>query len=74
MGVLYLGRKELDKAEEAFRKCLAVKPDTGMAYFNLYRVYMVRGERNKALVHLKRARELDPRRVNILAEKMGIKD
>lgn len=74
MGVVYLGRGELDKAEESFKKCLEIKPDTGMAYFNLYRVYMARGQRAQALESLRKARELDPKRVSILINKMGIKD
>lgn len=74
MGVVYLGRGELDKAEEHFRKCLEIKPDTGMAYFNLYRVYLARGRRGEALEYLAQARRLDPKRVGILVEKMGIKD
>jgi len=74
MGVEYLGRGDLDKAEEHFRKCLEIKPDTGMAYFNLYRIYLSRGRREEALGYLEEARRLDPRRVGILVEKMGIKD
>ncbi|MBD3426987.1 MAG: tetratricopeptide repeat protein [Candidatus Omnitrophica bacterium] len=74
VGVAYLSRGDLDKAEEYFWKCLEIKPDTGMAYFNLYRVYMRRGDRAKARQYLDRARELDPGRVGILIKKMGITD
>lgn len=74
IGVAYLGRGDLESAEAAFKKCLEIKPDTGMAYFNLYRVYMAKGKRQEARAYLQRARELDPRRVNILVEKMGIRD
>jgi len=74
IGVVYLGRGELDKAEEAFKRCLEIKPDTGMAYFNLYRIYIRRGQREKAVYFLNKARELDPQRISIITEKMGIKD
>lgn len=74
MGVYYLGKRELSKAEEAFKKCLEIKPDTGMAYFNLYRVYMAEGRRAEALACLEKGRQLDPARVNLLIEKMGIRD
>ncbi|MGB3082005.1 MAG: tetratricopeptide repeat protein [Candidatus Omnitrophota bacterium] len=74
MGVSYLAKGDLDKAERSFRKCLEIKPDTGMAYFNLYRVYMARGRRKQAAQYLNKARELDPARVEILVEKMGIRD
>ena len=74
LGVVYLGRGELDKAEESFNKCLEIKPDTGMAYFNLYRVYMAKRNRPKALKYLSEARKYDPKRVGILIQKMGIND
>ncbi|MFH1877788.1 MAG: tetratricopeptide repeat protein [Candidatus Omnitrophota bacterium] len=74
VGVAYLGEGDLDKAEANFRKCLAVKPDTGMAYFNLYRVYMARGKKDQAIEYLNKARKLDPGRVGILIEKMGIRE
>ena len=74
IGVVYLGRGELDKAERSFKKCLEIKPDTGMAYFNLYRIYIARGKHAEAVRYLDKARELDPRRVGILVQKMGIKD
>lgn len=74
LGVVYLGRGDLDKAEESFNKCLEIKPDTGMAYFNLYRVYMAKRNRPKALKYLSEARKYDPKRVGILIQRMGIKD
>lgn len=74
VGVSYLAKGDLDKAEYHFRTCLEIKPDTGMAYFNLYRVYMARGDKAKAVAFLNKARELDPERVGILIEKMGIRD
>lgn len=74
MGVYYLGQNKLDLAEKSFWKCLEIKPDTGMAYFNLYRVYMAKGKRPEALKCLQEARKLDPERVGILVNKMGIKD
>jgi hypothetical protein len=74
IGVEYLSRGNLDEAEEYFWKCLEIKPDTGMAYFNLYRVYTKRGNRAKAVQYLNKARQLDPQRVGILVEKMDIKD
>lgn len=74
VGVAYMGRGDLDKAEESFWKCLEIKPDTGMAYFNLYRLYKARGETKQAKEYLAKAKELDPWRVNILIEKMGIRD
>ena len=74
IGVEYLSRGQLDEAEEYFWECLEIKPDTGMAYFNLYRVYSKRGDRAGAIQYLNKARQLDPQRVGILVEKMGIKD
>ena len=74
LGVTYLGRGELQKAEDAFKSCLKIKPDTGMAYFNLYRVYMAQGKKKDAVQCLRKAEQLDPRRILILKEKMGIRD
>jgi hypothetical protein len=74
MGVYYLGKGEFALAEQSFQKCLEIKPDTGMAYFNLYRVYSAQGKRQAALECLAKAKKMDPARVNILIEKMGIKD
>jgi len=74
IGVVYLGKKDLDKAEEAFNKCLEIKPDTGMAYFNLYRVNMLRGKRALAFEQLEKAKQLDPKMVGIVIQKMGIRD
>ncbi len=74
MGVVYLGRGDLTRAENAFKKCLEIKPDTGMAYFNLYRVYMAKNNRTQALEYLKKARKYDPKRIGILIEKMGIRE
>ncbi|MBD3379673.1 MAG: tetratricopeptide repeat protein [Candidatus Omnitrophica bacterium] len=74
IGVAYLGRGDLDRAEEAFWKCLEIKPDTGMAYFNLYRIYKIRGKHKEAREYLERAKYYDPKRVNILIDKLGIRD
>jgi hypothetical protein len=74
LGVVYLGKGDLDSAEKFFKKCLEIKPDTGMAYFNLYRVYMARKNRPQALKYLDKARKYDPKRIEILTQKMGIKD
>ena len=61
-------------ADECFRKCLVIIPDTGMAYVKLYRVDFAKGNRPQALEYLKKARQYDSQRVNIIIEKMGIKD
>lgn len=74
MGVAYLGRGEFDKAEASFKRCLAIKPDTGMAYFNLYRIAIARGDREEAKRLLKRARELDPQEVEIVVQKLHLSD
>lgn len=74
MGVYYIGKRDFVLAEKAFLRCLEIKPDTGMAYFNLYRVYSAMGKRQAALECLSKAKALDPVRVNILIEKMGIRD
>ena len=74
LGAAYFKKGELDKAEANLKKCLEIKPDTGMAYFNLYRIYKAKGNNDEANRCLKRARQLDPVRVNVILQKMGISE
>jgi tetratricopeptide (TPR) repeat protein len=43
----------------AFEKALLLSPDYGFAYFNRARIYLQMGNRKKAIIHLKKALELD---------------
>jgi FimV-like protein len=48
LGVLYLVTKRTDQAVASFQQCIRVAPSFDQAYLNLARVYVLRGERDKA--------------------------
>jgi tetratricopeptide (TPR) repeat protein len=64
LGVEYLARNELDRAEGHFRTVLRVMPEYPAAWINLGNVAVARGDRETGIGHYKKAIELEPRAVD----------
>jgi Flp pilus assembly protein TadD len=62
LGVLYMRVGEIDKAVGSYQHALSLAPDYAPAHFNLGMIYREKGMKGAAEEHLRRARELDPKR------------
>ena len=60
LGASYAQKKDWNHAEEFYAAALAVKPDSVATMRDLARVARARGELEKALAYLVRARKLAP--------------
>ena len=60
LGATHLQRRELDRAEEFYRRALARKPDDGATLRALAGVERARGNLEKSLTYVERALSLDP--------------
>ena len=56
LGTAYQGAKDLDRAEAAYRKGLALKPDAPVLLYNLGTVYALRKDRDHAFEWLAKAK------------------
>ena len=65
-GSTFLQAGNLDAAEEAFKKALAIEPDSSRAHLRLGSLYLKRGQKELALQHLERAETLSPEDVSIV--------
>ena len=57
---------DLDSAEKAFEKALALEPDSSRAHLRLGSLYLKRGQRELALTYLERAQTLSPEDISIV--------
>ena len=57
LGVAYQKTNDLDRAESAYRKGLAVKPDAPVLLYNLGTVYALRGDKDRAFEWLGKAKD-----------------
>jgi FimV-like protein len=48
LGVLYVHEQDYPKAEEQFTTCIRLAPNFDQSYINLARLYMMRGDKEKA--------------------------
>jgi len=60
LGVAYSKKGEYDRAIEAFRKALELKPDDHAAWYNLGLAYDMKGEYDRAIEAFRKALELKP--------------
>jgi len=58
LGVAQANLKHYDKAIEAFRKAVTLKPDNGPAHNELAICYYMQGDKKKARVHALKAQQL----------------
>jgi len=58
LGVIHAGRRELDQAEELFKKAIEINPDYGVAYYNLAVIFKNKHDIIKAKEFLAKAKEL----------------
>ena len=65
-GSTFLQVGNLDAAEEAFKKALAIEPDSSRAHLRLGSLYLKRGQKELALQHLERAEKISPEDVSIV--------
>jgi arylsulfatase A-like enzyme/Tfp pilus assembly protein PilF len=66
LAMCYLGTQQADRAVDAGRRALAIRPDDDLVHFNLANAFAVQGERQtdartEARQHYERALELNPR-------------
>ncbi|MDR2578937.1 MAG: tetratricopeptide repeat protein [Chitinispirillales bacterium] len=64
----HLALRDYDRAEEFYRRALAVNARTAAAELGLSRVYKARGRRDLQTTHLNRARQLEPNNAEVQEE------
>ena len=60
LGLIALMQKELDAAEKYFEECMYGELEP-MAYYQMAKIYMLKGEKDKAITFLNKAIELEPK-------------
>jgi len=61
MGLVYVKKKDYAKAEELFRKCLQLNPDTNMAHFNLAELYETENDPMRAMQEYEQELKIAPK-------------
>lgn len=57
-GMIYANLLELDKAIEWFKR-ITEKSESALAFANLGKLYLIKGEKNKAIEHLEMSKDID---------------
>lgn len=71
LGLAYMGKREFDKAEEAFKNALRIKPDYSEAYNNLGSLMVLLQKYDEAISYFKKALE-NPNYVNSYIPKTNL--
>jgi len=64
LGVLYVRKKNIPKAEEEFRAAIKSAPAYDQSYLNLARLYAIQNDRQKAREVLQQLLQLQPDNTN----------
>jgi len=68
LGQIALIEKDLEAAEEYFAECLMSEELEAKAYYQLAKIYMVKGEKDKAIVFANKAIEIDESYLKIISK------
>ena len=68
LGIVYIKRKEFNRAIKKFEKAIQLNPNSADAYFNLYLVYKEKRKNNKADFFLEKSQELNPKYREVLSK------
>ena len=67
LGQIALLEKDLDEAEKYFEECLLDEELEAKAYYQLAKIAMVKGEKDKAIVFMNKAIEIDKSYIEIIS-------